>query len=397
MNNCNYCAAEVQPMVNLGNRPIVNDLSDAKNKNCRQYTIEMTICRYCGLHQLIHQIDSEAFYTDYMTPSHWKNEPHILKLVEEISTIANPQDPIMDIGCNDGKFLLALQDYGFTKLHGIEPTINTANAAIKAGFEVKNSYFDIELANSLVQENGEYSVVITRQVLEHIKDIKGFLISARALLRANGFLVIEVPDSEINFKHSDYGVWEEHLNYFTEKSLTRILTEMGWEIDKWYRSTFSGWCQTLIARPARSLQESENQIGRSNVSAEVKEFEAWVSEFENFKTQVSDKINHLVGKTGRVGLFGVGSRSISTLYSLGLIDRLCAAYDDSKEKIGRYIPGTGIQIGPSSSIDEDGIELVLLGVNFENELKVLPKINDKKVKVRSILPPSQILLWGDPI
>ncbi len=394
MNNCNYCAAEVQPMVNLGNRPIVNDLSDAKNENCRKYTIEMTICRYCGLHQLIHQIDSEAFYTDYMTPSNWKNEPHILKLVEEISAIANLQDPIMDIGCNDGKFLLALQDYGFTKLHGIEPTINTANAAIKAGFEVKNSYFDFQLANSLVQENGEYSVVITRQVLEHIKDIKGFLISARTLLQANGFLVIEVPDSEINFKHSDYGVWEEHLNYFTEKSLTRILTEMGWEITKWYRSTFSGWCQTLIARPAPSLQESEHQIGRTNVSAEVREFEAWISNFENFKRQAREKIDELVGETGRVGLFGVGSRSISTLYTLGLIDRIAAAYDDSQEKTGKYIPGTSIQIAPSSSIEGDRIELALLGVNCENEFKVYPRLEAKQIKARSILPPSQILLWG---
>ena len=106
------------------------------------------------------------------------------------------------------------------------------------------------------------------------------------------------------------------------------------------------------------------------------------------------KIDELVGDEGRVALFGVGSRSISTLYSLGLINRITAAYDDSTEKVGKYIPGTSIQIAESNQINKDLIQLILLGVNFENEEKVLSHLSPYNVKVKSILPPSAVLLWN---
>ena len=397
MHQCNYCESSVQPKLNLGTRPIVNDLSLERADNTKQYLIEMTICENCGLHQLIHGIEPDAFYSDYMTPSSWKSEPHLSKLVDVISQLVKFQDSIIDIGCNDGKFLMALKNQGFKNLYGVEPTKNTAEAAKSSGFSVTNEYLDVVVAESLVREHGEFDVVVTRQVLEHIKDIKSFLGSVRTLLKDKGILVIEVPDSEINFKHSDYGVWEEHLNYFTQSSLTRILSEMGWEIVNWYRSDFSGWCQTLIATPVSIPQDSEIQIGRIEVSREVDEFDSWVSHFESFKAQIRGRIDELVGDEGRVALFGVGSRSISTLYSLDLINKITAAYDDSKEKIGKYIPGTNIQIVQSDQIKKDLIELILLGVNFENEEKVLSYLSPWNIKVKSILPPSAVLLWNSEV
>jgi 2-polyprenyl-3-methyl-5-hydroxy-6-metoxy-1,4-benzoquinol methylase len=391
---CNYCESPVQPKLSLGTRPIVNDLSFESAENTKRYLIEMTICENCGLHQLIHEIESDAFYSDYMTPSSWKSEPHLSKLVDLMIELVKFEDSIMDIGCNDGKFLMALKNQGFRNLYGVEPTKNTAEAAKSSGFRVTNEYLDIVLAESLAKEHGKFDVVVTRQVLEHIKDIKSFLASARTLLKSTGILVIEVPDSEINFKHSDYGVWEEHVNYFTQSSLTRILSEMGWEITNWYRSVFSGWCQTLVISPTSIPLDSEIQVGRIGVAKEVGEFNEWVTRFSSFSLNAREEINNLVGETGLVGILGVGSRSISTLYSLGLIDRITAAYDDSKEKIGKYIPGTSIQIAPSDQIRKDSTQLILLGVNSENEEKVLSLLSPIDIKVKSILPPSGVLLWN---
>jgi 2-polyprenyl-3-methyl-5-hydroxy-6-metoxy-1,4-benzoquinol methylase len=393
MHECNYCASELHPMLRFGKRPIVNDLSSQSAETNRQYVVEMTICVRCGLHQLIHEIDPSAFYTDYMTPSNWKYEPHMSKLVNEISKLAKREDAIIDIGCNDGKFLSELKSIGYKNLYGVEPTKNTAETSRDIGFEVTNGYLDKELANTLVQKRGKFDVVVTRQVLEHIKGIRDFLESARILLSDNGFLIIEVPDSELNFTQADYGVWEEHLNYFTRGSLTRILNEMGWKITKWYQSIFSGWCQTIIAIPSTFPQDSEIQVGRASVSSEVEAFVSWVSQFSNFKVNVGKELRDLVGESGSIALFGVGSRSISTLYSLDLMHRISAAYDDSDEKIGKFIPGTGIQIRSSKTIEKDGIELVLLGVNLENEAKVLEKLQRTEIQIRSILPPSEIILW----
>jgi len=396
MNNCNYCGNALYPKLNLGLRPIVNKLTFNTALDCKQYLIEMTICDSCGLHQLLHEIEESEFYTDYMTPSNWKKEPHVSKLVEHLLDLVNLDDLIIDIGCNDGKFLLELERRGFTKLHGVEPTKNMARHAQEAGLKVTNDYFDMELAKNLVREHGEFKVVIVRQVLEHIVDIKGFLDSARSLLSDRGVLVIEVPDSEINFSHSDYGVWEEHVNYFTQASLTRILEEMGWEIKKWYRSVFSGWCQTFIATPSEVRHQEENKLIRAEVDSEVSDFDLWTANYIIFKNKVNGAVNKLIGESGRVGLFGVGSRSISTLFSIDLINRLTSAYDDSQEKVGKYIPNAKIKISSTASVDDDEIDLLLLGVNYENEATILQRFQSNRFLLKSILPPSDILLWGDP-
>lgn len=397
MNNCNYCGNVILPKLSLGLRPIVNNLPSHAAAASGQYLIEMTICDSCGLHQLIHEIEESMFYTDYMTPSNWKNEPHVFKLIEHLLNLADLDDLIIDIGCNDGKFLLELEKQGFTRLLGVEPTKNMTRHAQNAGLNVTNDYFDAELAKYLVSEHGKFKVVIVRQVLEHIKDIKGFLESARSLLGDGGFLVIEVPDSDLNLNYSDYGVWEEHVNYFTQASLTRILEEMGWEIKIWYRSVFSGWCQTFIATPSVAIYNGVSKLSRAAVDLEVLAFDLWSTNFTNFKNKVVGTINELIGESGRVGLFGVGSRSISTLYSLDLTERIVSAYDDSREKIGKYIPNTKVKIYPSTLLDDDKIDLILLGVNYENEAKIVQNLRANKLLLRSILPPSDILLWSNSI
>jgi len=395
MRFCNYCGTKLVPQIDLGTRPIVNALSSSAALNVKQYLIEMAVCKNCGLHQVLHQINQEEFYTDYMTPSNWKNEPHLLGLIDQISNYVQYEDSIIDIGCNDGKFLVTLRELGFKKLFGVEPTKNTANIAKEAGIDVTHRYLNLQLAHELVDKNGQFNMVVTRQVLEHIADIKDFLRSIRILLRDNGYLVIEVPDSEINFKHSDYGIWEEHVNYFTQATLSRILDEMGWEVSNWYRSVFSGWCQTFIATPKQIPKKLEIEVCHQNVTIDIEEFNQWVSDYPGFKMNVHSRIDSLVGKDGHIALFGVGSRSLATLYSLDLMRRVSFAFDDSTEKTGKYIPGTNILILPLSMINENEIELILLGVNFENEAKVLPKLRLMQAKVYSILPPSNILLWDN--
>ena len=62
-------------------------------------------------------------------------------------------------------------------------------------------------------------------------------------------------------------------------------------------------------------------------------------------------------------------------------------------KIGKYIPGTKTIIESADNLNKYDIDLILLGVNFENENKVLNTFDFEKTRVFSILPPSDILLW----
>ena len=146
-----------------------------------------------------------------------------------------------------------------------------------------------------------------------------------------------------------------------------------------------------------AIYNGVSKLSRPAVDLEVLAFDLWSTNCTNFKNKVVGTINELIGESGRVGLFGVGYRSISTLYSLDLTERIVSAYDDSREKIGKFIPNTKVKIYPSTLLDDDKIDLILLGVNYENEAKIVQNLRANKLLLRSILPPSDILLWSNSI
>ena len=59
--------------------------------------------------------------------------------------------------------------------------------------------------------------------MEHITDLDDFLEGIDFVLSEEGTLVIEIPDSSANINSLDYGLWEEHVNYFTLTTLKTLL------------------------------------------------------------------------------------------------------------------------------------------------------------------------------
>ncbi|EMN97181.1 hypothetical protein LEP1GSC110_0053 [Leptospira interrogans serovar Medanensis str. UT053] len=72
--------------------------------------------------------------------------------------------------------------------------------------------------------------------------------------------------------------------------------------------------------------------------------------------------------------------------------------DDQTEKQNLYVPGSRLQIISSDKLSEK-IDHVLLGVNTENENRVLTKRLNKGITYNSILPPSRLLpeFWEEMI
>ena len=83
---------------------------------------------------------------------------------------------------------------------------------------VHNNFFSEDVSKEIFQQC-QFDFVITRQVLEHIRDLHDFLKGIDYILNKNGILVIEVPDHTMNYELFDYSFWEEHINYFTFNTL----------------------------------------------------------------------------------------------------------------------------------------------------------------------------------
>ena len=386
---CRSCNASVEFLLDFGNQPIVNNLQ-VEPGDVPKFPIEVGGCSYCGLVQILNPIDPAEFYTNYANSSSVKREPHLEKLIEKLESLLPKNAKIIDVGCNDGKFLSRLGESGFNDLHGLEPTKNMSERAINAGFGVFNSYLDSAKSREIVAETGLFDCVTLRQVLEHIENLSDFGVALRNLLRPNGLLVIEVPDAQSHFDLPDFALWEEHINDFSLGSLKHFLRQHGLEVIDSYKTQFSGVCLTVLSR----LVDTRS-VDVEPVSQIVDSFRKWAKCFDPFRSQVQAELQYFASRDLPIALYGVGSRSSFFLNVTRSMGNISFAIDDDPAKQGKYLPGTDILIRSR----EDGFKLlkenslVLLGVNGENEKKLLSEISPQNKWVfKSILPPSENLL-----
>ena len=386
---CRSCNASVEFLLDFGNQPIVNNLQ-VEPGDVPKFPIEVGGCSYCGLVQILNPIDPAEFYTNYANSSSVKREPHLEKLIEKLESLLPKNAKIIDVGCNDGKFLSRLRESGFNDLHGLEPTKNMSERAINAGFGVLNSYLNSAKSREIVAETGLFDCVTLRQVLEHIENLSDFGVALRNLLKPNGLLVIEVPDAQSHFDLPDFALWEEHINDFSLGSLKHFLRQHGLEVIDSYKTQFSGVCLTVLSR----LVDTRS-VDVEPVSQIVDSFRKWAKCFDPFRSQVQAELQYFASRDLPVALYGVGSRSSFFLNVTRSMGNISFAIDDDPAKQGKYLPGTDILIRSR----EDGFKLlkenslVLLGVNGENEKKLLSEISPQNKWVfKSILPPSENLL-----
>lgn len=395
--SCNVCRSRLESGLDFGEQPIANQLSETDSIEVAKYRLGVTACRRCGLVQLTDPLSPSLFYENYATPSSWKAEPHTPRLLGHLERMVPKKAKILDVGCNDGVFLSLLREHGWIHTSGLEPTRNTAEVCRQRGFEVIEAPLTSRLAGDLVSRDGKWDCVVLRQVLEHIVDLHDFGHALSTLVVEGGLLVIEVPDGRVNLQERDYGIWEEHSNYFTPDFLMSFLQNFGFEVQVSYESLFSSVCLSVIAR-RNSDEVSANHVyvADKNLARRQNDvFDRWASEFSEVKYRLRESIRE-VAQGGPVILYGVGCRSTNFINIMEASEFIDVAVDSQQGKQGKYVPGTRLRIvSPEEYRHEQATPAtVLLGVNAENESRVIDEARVEASAWFSILPPSSRLLPG---
>lgn len=127
---------------------------------------------------------------------------------------------LLDVGCASGLFLLQARHAGWN-VTGIEPNetlCEEARKKLSGTGEVQHTTLEMSRLQS------SFDAITVWDVLEHVPDPQAFLRTCRSLLRAGGYLFLNVPDLD-SWPARILGTrWPlllpEHLNYFNQKSLT---------------------------------------------------------------------------------------------------------------------------------------------------------------------------------
>jgi SAM-dependent methyltransferase len=386
---CRCCgASDLFPLIDFGPLPIAHRLLSDPAEVESTHQLALDCCAHCGFIQVTSFIDPELLYLDYnYCFSAWKPQPHTVDELELIQRVASAQS-VFEIGANDGMFLSQLSMAGLSSVAGVEPNPFARQEAEKQGLRVLPGMFDDAVAQAAVDAFGRFDLVVARQVLEHIPDLNAFFGAVERLLSKDGFVLLELPDFEWGLEAGDCStIWEEHVNYFTEPTLTNLLGRFGYEVIAVRRYNFSGGAITMLAR--KTLRNRQPP----HVPSVVSLARAYQSKVDRYRVRLRRSLEECRRKGERVVLYGVGCRGCIVVNGLGIGDLIDFAIDDQVERVGKFMPGSRLPIHlPNVLADTSGGSVVLLAVNQENEAKVKGRLKSG-IQTASVVGPND--LWSE--
>ena len=385
MNNCRLCGSDgLEQAFDFGAQPIASNFLVSEQQYLPLFEFTMASCRDCGFLQMTKFPEAALLYDNYFTLSSWKPQPHAEQLIRVMTRLygLDERSRIFEIGSNDGSFLELLKSKGFDHIFGVEPTNDASSVALAKGLPVTRSFYDSQAIDCLLEQFPDADCVVSRQVIEHIANLTDFMTCIRSQLNVGGGLVLEFPDTSMNYEQLDYAFWEQHVNYFTINTIQYLLSRHGFRILHYETALFSGKCLMVFA-----VKEKEIKPTLSGAINEVVRVTGYVEKFPNFKLELKKFVEQKC-ESGKLVMYGCGARSSNFINLLGLSECFSCFVDDQKEKQRKICPGNNLPILDSAEVVLKNT-YIALGVNSESESAVIKKHRLKRFF--SVLPPSHHL------
>ena len=130
---------------------------------------------------------------------------------------------ILDIGCSTGVLLETLASIGFTDLIGVDVSKEAVKGCRERGHSCR-----LGDVSSLPFPPGAFDIVISSDVLEHVKDDMVALKEMQRVLRSNGIVIIFVPAHESLWDAHD--TVNQHYRRYRLPLLVGSMTKAGFKI-----------------------------------------------------------------------------------------------------------------------------------------------------------------------
>ena len=164
------------------------------------------------------------------------------KMVER----AGPKGKLLDIGCGTGYFLNEMKSHGWD-CQGIEQDEKARTYGSEKFNLTVNEPAHI---NTLTEKS--LDAVTMWHVLEHVHDLDGYLSKIKKALKADGTLIIAVPNHDSHdAKHYGkyWAAWDLpiHLWHFTPSTMKKLMEKHQFKITKHYPLPFDSFYVSLLS------------------------------------------------------------------------------------------------------------------------------------------------------
>jgi SAM-dependent methyltransferase len=374
--NCSACGdLDLETFLDLGTSPIADAYADKPNLDAPRYPLQMATCSTCRLVQLREVIDPNVLFNDgysfYSSQSpplvkyHEKYAADLLAQVRDQATMG-----VLEIGCNDGDLL---RHFSHLPHLGVDPTGGPVTVAIERGLDVVHEPFTLTLAQDL---DRTFGLVLANHVLAHVVDVYDMLAGISHVLHPEGIAFIEVqylPDLLVN--NAFDLAYHEHRNFFSLRSLESALWRHNLRvIDAELTDRQGGSLRVAIVPKGSQTSSTGTELQKLRAS------EGWLDNrdayqgmqgrAERIRTRLQDVLEQESGAGRQVVGYGAPAKA-TTLLNFCHIDSgsLGFVMDPAPSKIGKYVPGTDIQIiAPDHTMNNPKATVLLLAWNYASAI-----------------------------
>jgi SAM-dependent methyltransferase len=342
------------------------------------FPLDVYQCRDCGHVQLIHCVDPERLFRDYVYVSGTSQVfvQHFREYAEEVIRYVplSRGNRVLDIGANDGTLLSFFQKAGMEVL-GIDPARKIAEEATRRGIPTWPEFFDSRLADRIRQEFGTVQVVTANNMFAHADGLPDILDGIAGLLEPEGIFVFEVSYLlDVIERNLFDTIYHEHLSYHSVKPLVSFMQRHGLKLVRVQRVDSHGGSIRCYAAPAQSKRPVDPSVARA-IEEEEKAglyepstYTAYLSRINQLGAELRNLIGRLRRDGAKVAGFGAPAKATTLMYQfdLGAKD-LDFIIDDSPLKQGLYSPGRFVPVIDSSVLGDAKRRpdyLVILAWNF---------------------------------
>jgi SAM-dependent methyltransferase len=144
-----------------------------------------------------------------------------------------PVGEALDLGCGDGRLTELLRARAVTGADVSPVALERARRRLPGDARV----VELDPDAPLPLPDSAFDLVLCAETLEHVRDVQLLLSEARRVLRPGGRLAVTTPAHSrltalrllLRGFDSEFDPLSPHLRFFTKRSLSRLLDQLGFE------------------------------------------------------------------------------------------------------------------------------------------------------------------------
>ena len=389
---CRINKSPCRVFLDFGKMPIANGFIEKKNFNKEFFfNLEVGFSKKISLFQLNdHPKPTQMFNKNY--PFFTSSSKGMIKHFKNYSLWIKKKykkklKNVIEIGSNDGTFLNNFKKSNINLL-GFEPSKNVASISKKRGIKTINKFFNYQNVKKLKNLKKKTNIITAANAICHIPDLVSLIKGIDFLLKEDGLFIFEEPYLGSMYEKVSYDqIYDEHIFMFSASSVKKIFDLFSFElIDAIPQKTHGGSMRYVVARKGKfkisiNLSKILNKEKKNNID-NIKGCLKFKKGCEISKKKLIKKLKNYKKRKLKIAGYAATSKSTTILnyckIGTNFIDYIS---DTTKEKIGKYSPGTHIPIMSMEHFKKNlPNRAFLFAWNHKNEILKKEKKFNKKGK-----------------